>query len=712
MGLNELNGHARIGFKKLDINITEILDITCPKITIFETKRNVSLNPWLTKGLRTSRSTKLYLYHKYIKTREVNDKVIHKNYNKIYNKVLRTSKHMYYEKFYSENYKNSRLIWNKTKELIGRGKTKKRYPKVFMDGEMKIEGDKNIANSFNHYFTTVGQNLSNQFGPMNKKYMKYLNQKHNHKFSFKQVTEEDTKNFIKSLQSKKSSSFDKMSNAMIKKLEQGLTKPLTIIINNSLRDGYMSDELKIAKLIPLHKSGRADIFNNYRPISLISVLSKIVEKAVYAQLFAYFTKYFMSNVQFGFRQKHETQHCILNFLNNIKTSKKRYHVGIFVDLRKAFDTVNHEILLDKLKYYGLDEMALNWFRNYLSNRMQATEIGNEISDFLEILCGVPQGSILGPLLFLIFINDFPGAVELLVSLFADDTTMQLSANSVEELETKINFELIKASNWFKSNRLSLHPGKTLFMVFNNPRGIKLNLKLDGINITQAGNSHSVKTIKFLGLHLDENLAWRDHINKTCSKIRSINYHLNQVKKTLPLKLRILLYNALIKPHVEYCLTIFGNSSSINLLHKVQKQSIRITFNKPFNSHTQPLFKQANSLNVLDLYKLNTQTLLRKQIDNLLPTNIQSIFNFNKSYRRQTSVFDRIFNNDKFQDKLPFKQIVDNWNKNDNKNIENTVKRYKFIKKTELVSKYFTEFCENKTCYMCKQAREQKKKQHN
>ncbi len=699
---NQLNdSNVEDGFAILEENIKESIDITCQIKKIVANKSNISFNPWLTAGLRKSRSTKLSLYDNYIKTRNKENEIIYRRFNSLYNKILKASKRLYWDVFFKKNYNNSRLIWKQTKEIIGKVKQSQTIPETFKDGTKIIKGEKNIANGFNRHFTGVGESLAKSFGPHNTNYRKYLKKNHNHTFSFQEVSEETVRNFIKGLESKRSSSFDKLSNHMLKKLQNSLVKPLTILINKSLKEGSIPENLKTAKIVPLHKNGPKYLFTNYRPISLLSVLSKIFEKVVYQQLYEYFNEHFLSKFQYGFRRQHETQHCILNFLNNIQKSKYKYHVGIFIDLRKAFDTVDHKILLDKLKYYGLDEQAIAWFRNYLSQRKQATQIGDEVSDFLEIICGVPQGSILGPLLFIIFINDFPDAVKLLVSLFADDTNMQLSGDNIKLLEKTINSELIKASAWFSANRLSLHPGKTVFMVFNNKQGLSLDLYLNNTKIEQVGTQFQTKTVKFLGLLIDDKLKWNYHIDKVINKIRTINYHLNQIKRILPTKLKILLYNALVKPHLEYCLPIYGHSPHLIKLYKIQKKAIRLTFNEKYNSHAEPLFKKANTLALPDLYKLNCQVLLRKQTENVLPISIQEIFTYKATHRRQVSIFERMKNDNKLNASLPFTHMIKIWNENkSNKNIETTIKKYKLIRKTEFISNYNTT-CSLKKCYPCK-----------
>ena len=298
-------------------------------------------------------------------------------------------------------------------------------------------------------------------------------------------------------------------------------------------------------MTPIFKKGDPTLFKNYRPISLLPTISKVLEKIIFTQLSSYFNeaKLFFDN-QYGFRPKHCTEYAALELVDRIinHMDKNEVPINIFLDLAKAFDTIDHNILLHKLRFYGLDGASLLLFESYLSNRRQYVEIDEMQSETLLVKIGVPQGSILGPLLFTIYINDFPQVSNIFnFIMYADDTTLSSTLNQFTDstqlknksVESVINYELGKVIEWLNINKLSLNKEKSKYMIFHVPRKETqtLSLKIDNTNIEQ------VDEFNFLGLTLDANLTWKKHVNKIANKFSKTTGVLNKLKHVLPLDIK-------------------------------------------------------------------------------------------------------------------------------------------------------------------------------
>lgn len=305
-------------------------------------------------------------------------------------------------------------------------------------------------------------------------------------------------------------------------------------------------------------------------------------------------------------------------------------LGLYLDFTKAFDTVNHDILLRKLEHYGIRDIALRWLASYLDRREQFVEFNNVASERAFIRCGVPQGSILGPLLFLLYINDLPNVSSLLFGLlFADDSNMFMSGRSPDELIRKTNLEINKILKWLQINKLTLNIKKTHFMIFRSTRkklSITEKLLINGQEI------ELVQFTKFLGIYIDSRLTWGKHIDYIKGKVaRSIGI-LCKARKYLNKTTLMTLYYSFVYPCLSYCAEVWGNTynSYLDPLFRLQKKSIRIITNSPKFCRTTELFKQCDVLSLRNIYLLSIQMFMYKYYQGILPNIFRAFFALNST----------------------------------------------------------------------------------
>ena len=402
-------------------------------------------------------------------------------------------------------------------------------------------------------------------------------------------------------------------------MPDNIINALTYIFNLSLCQGKFVTAFRHVKVVPIHKNGDVQNLNKYRPISLLSSFSKILEKIVYKRLYSFFDRFnLFSNSQFGFRRGHSTSHANCLLVDKVAAAfeKKEFFfffskaasrlLGIFLDLSKAFDrpTINHKILLHKLNHYGIRGTALNWFMSYLTGRtQQVCYNGVASSNINEINLSVPQGSILGPLLFIIYVNDFPNCLKYGTSLsFADDTSIFISGKTARTLFDKGNDELCNIDNWLVANKLSLNANKTKCVHFKTANSktppSDLNLVIRNVIIER------VSSVRVLGTIIHENLSWKEHMLALKSKLRATLGAVIRVKPYLNKHFLLSIYHSLVISRIRYCIINWnhGNSTILYQLQGICNEFIRLTLGLSRNEDVLPIMKQHNLLTINDIFK--------------------------------------------------------------------------------------------------------------
>ena len=364
------------------------------------------------------------------------------------------------------------------------------------------------------------------------------------------------------------------------------------MFNLSIVTGVFPNSWKVARVAPIYKSGPENEHSNYRPISVLPFLSRAFEKVVYNQLYEYLNKNkLIYSGQSGSRSLHSVVTCLLSNTNDwyLNMDKGNYTAMVFIDLKKAFDTVDHDLLLKKLNKYGIGGLEHKWFSSYLNNRKQFCKVNGFASQLGDIKFGVPQGSCLGPLLFLLYINDLPFALNQgNVTMYVDDTSISYSSKNIEDIKSVLDEELAMLNEWLQSNKLSLNVVKTQSMVVGSRPNLK---KIDDQAIVTPrfciGGSQIeiVDQTKYLGVILDKYLSWDQQIRSIRTKVSRALGMLKYSKKFLPTDLLSKMYRSLVEPHFRYCCSIWGccGETKLQSLQKLQNRAARIVTNSAYDA---------------------------------------------------------------------------------------------------------------------------------
>ena len=592
--------------------------------------------PWLSCELRRAIANKNKLYRKLRRCPTITNKRAYAECKQNLMREMRVAERGHYHELFERYIKDSKKTWSVIKEVI-KGESVHSLPEEF-EVNGSIVKDKNlIAEAFNDFFITIGPNVDESIPASDVDPASYIRGGLLQSFFLMPVTRVELENTIRDLNNK-SPGWDGIRADPIKAAFLPLAVPLLHVINLSFLEGVCPTELKVAQVVPLFKKGSPKQISNYRPISLLPLFSKVFEKLVHKRLFQFaIANDLLSPCQFGFQPGKNTTQALISVVDKFTRSFERGEavVGVLLDFQKAFDTVQHAILLRKLEKYGVRGIPLLWFQSYLFNRRQRVAVNDAFSSFGRVTCGVPQGSILGPLLFLLYVNDITTVSDRLhYTLFADDTNVFLSGRDVSATISDLNVELNNLEIWLRSNRLLLNLTKTKYIIFS-PRHIN--------NQSQVLiNNHVIDRVEcaaFLGVILDENLRWDKHISHVRSKVSRAIGIFCKINKCFPERTLKMIYYSIVYPHFTYGIEVWGSASNVHLLPlmRLQKKIIRLMTLSHFRESSAPLFDRLGILNFKQLYIFHVIFFMFKFVNNLLPPLFGDVFSLNSQGIHNTRI---------------------------------------------------------------------------
>ena len=613
-----------------------ILDMHMPlrKLTHKEFKQKYK--PWITNNILSKIRDKNKILKRYMDSKDqVRKNEYFEQFKFLKNDItqsIRTGKKAYYKSYFVQNKNNLQKIWKGIKEIINIKSKNFDSPTCLQVGDENVTNPITITNSFNDYFTSIADDiLKKRKYNGSKSYRDFLANRLIENFIFEECDENEIKLIISSINNSKSSGPNSIPTHLLHLLKDYICDPLNKIFNLSLTTGQHPNILKISKTIPIYKKGSRLLVSNYRPISLLSNLNKILEKIVHSRVYAFLEDYqCIYSLQFGFRKKHSTNHALIDITETVRQAldNKKYACGVFVDLQKAFDTVNHDILINKLEHYGIRGIASDWFSSYLKNRSQFVSILGFESSTKPICHGVPQGSVLGPLLFLIYINDLHQAIKhSKVYHFADDTNLLNISKSHKEIQKQVNFDLKVLYQWLLANKISLNCDKTEIIFFHKP-GDKVpstKIKMNGHRIFP---SH---TIKYLGIFIDETLNGAFHCQTLAKKLKRANGMLCKARHYISLEELKTLYFAIFSSHLNYGCQIWGQVTSVHnyRIFNLQNRALRIITFSDFRADSNPLYANLEILKLRDHIALQNCMLVHDALKKVSPICFHGYFKQSK-----------------------------------------------------------------------------------
>ena len=517
---------------------------------------------------------------------------------------------------------------------------------LIIDDELYTDS-KDIAAKLNDFFASICDQFNVDGDPANTHDLTYLAEYVNSRvpshihFKVPFIKTQQVSEFLHALDPSKATGIDGLGPRILRMAADVLAPSITALINKSIETATFPSHLKVAKIFPIYKSGTKADPTNYRPISILPTFSKIFEKHINKHLIVFLNKYnLIYENQSGFRPKHSCQTALIKLIDQwMACIDKGDIIGtLFLDFRKAFDLVDHSILLSKLSTYKFSDATHKLLASYLHNRQQVMDSGKGMSQPASNKSGVPQGSILGPTLFLMFINDMHLYMEHCdTDYYADDTTVHTNGENEIAVQAKLQLDARNAELWSKQNKMHLNYDKTTCMLigtrYRTQNSQQLNIYIDNNKIK------SVNKQKLLGIYIDENLLWSYHIDYLCSNISSKISLLKQLSSYIPFEAQKMFYQGYILPLIDYGSITWGTTSKNNIerLLKLQKRAARIILNANYDTASSYMFEKLGWSAITERHNYNKAVLIYKALNNLTPTYISDLLTpMSQSHKRTLS----------------------------------------------------------------------------
>lgn len=584
--------------------------------------------------------------------------------------------------------KNMKNLWRFINTYTGNKNINDMKIKNLVYKENSANSDSEIAEVLNRYYVDVAVDLARVV--KHGKNADGNNVQQNYHDSFIQnslflesVSLNELETIITQLKDNKKTC-DVYSVKTFKQIVPVIKNYLLIIINESFHLEEVPKIYKRCLILPIFKGGGRDKIENYRPIAISSICIKIIEKLIYNRCITFLEKYsLLQNIQFGFRKNHSTIHAICNLVNRLykigSSNENKVGIGVFIDYSKAFNCVNHDILLNKMAMYGMRGKINNWFRSYLADREQMVLYKNELSNTCTINIGVPQGSILGPLLYLLYVNDIRGSsldnnYSDRLTLYADDLNVLVTSINANEAISEAHKIVSEIKMWTMKNELTINEQKTYYMFFHRHRKKQNNRSADSpitanAMINLAGYQlHKTSSINFLGICIDEKLKFDEHVKKLAMKMNTFFPIIYRLRDILDTQGKYILYYAYIYSRIQYGIIVYGSTtkSLLNKIQIIQNRTIRTLFRIPRMVTNASMYKQLNLLQLNEIYKLNLAIMGYLVYHDSISSSLKSQFvkriDVNKRNSRFASNFDIKYNTTNFANRDINNQVARIWNK--------------------------------------------------